>query len=264
MVTVRSSRVGTLKALASRRLQALTSTIGHALSALREHRARLTALATSEEGLLARIAVATGATVVRLISRYPEQFARLVMHGERIAPDHVLRAQSRFPSLPWPGLEAPSPEQVILDDLDALSPQQKDAVAENLALLWNCFAEEFGGVSGFLAEPATQQAAYLAKLDTAAKRMEPAKATEVGHHYVSVALMMHYVSSFQGRSTDQSAIAMSNRVAELIDRGRHLKATKESTEKAPQGRKPMTTAQEHASQEDWASSLQPAETVALP
>jgi hypothetical protein len=120
--------------------------------------------------------------------------------------------------------EVPDQAQIILADLDALDPTQRDAVARNLGLLWDAFVMEYGGVSGFLAEPVTHQNAYLAKLDAAARRMESSKASKSGHHYVSVALMKEYVSSFRSRSVAESAVQLSHRVASLIDRSRELGA----------------------------------------
>ena len=110
----------------------------------------------------------------------------------------------------------------VLSDFDSLSAEQKDAVAKNLARLWECFVDEFDGPSGFQASAPIEQAAYVSKLENAAKRMESFRDSEAGHHFVCVVLMQQYVSSFQLRSREPSAIRLSNHVAAQIDRGRRL------------------------------------------
>jgi hypothetical protein len=210
----------------SRRLYAIIAQgVRRASSILQDGQARSSALLRPARTLLSRITPAGRAASVRLVSGRPELFARIIAQAERIAPDLVSRMRRQFPSLPWPADDEPpeAPERVVLNDFDELDPLQQEAVANNLALLWHRFAEDFGGVSGFLGAPKTQRAAYIVKLAAAAQRMESAKATAAGHHYVSVALMLHYVSCFENRSADQSAIALSNRVAALIDRGRRTK-----------------------------------------
>jgi hypothetical protein len=154
--------------------------------------------------------------------------ARMVREASEKASPHLarlgpaIRAHLAFlgVSVPEEEPEEPTAEQVLLAALDSLDRQQQDAVARNLSLLWQCFLEEFNGLSGFYQAPATQQAAYLEKLGAAAARMEASRVPEARYHYVSVALMRHYVSSFQARSTEPSAIALSHRVAALIDEGR--------------------------------------------
>jgi hypothetical protein len=147
----------------------------------------------------------------------------------RTAPDKVspyltrlgpsVRAYLVFLGVSVPEEEAkePTPEQNVLSAFDALDREQQKAVARNLSLLWECFVEEFNGLSGFYQASPTRQAAYLAKLEAAAARMEAIRVPEARYHFVSVALMKHYASSFQTRSTDPSAIELSHRVAALID-----------------------------------------------
>jgi hypothetical protein len=111
----------------------------------------------------------------------------------------------------------PSPAELILMAFDGLTETQKACVARNVALLWDCFTEQFNGISGFCQVPETQQSAYLGKLKEAAARMGSSTIPEARYHFVSVALMWHYVASFQSNSTDPGAIALSRRVAALID-----------------------------------------------
>jgi hypothetical protein len=111
----------------------------------------------------------------------------------------------------------PTQDEIILSAFGRLSADQKRSVARNLALLWECFVEEFDGLSGFIQSPPTEQAAYLQKLDAAAARMEASRVAEARYHFVSVALMKRYVSLFLEKSRDPSSVELSQRVAALID-----------------------------------------------
>jgi hypothetical protein len=145
----------------------------------------------------------------------------------RRAPEVSERLRKRTPSLPWPEVEnidVPDQAMAVLSEFEALEPAKQTATARNVALLWDCFVEEFDGVSGFLAATATEQNEYLEKLEAAARRMEPGRYSAVGYHYVSVVLMMMYVGSLHGRESGRSAIALSRRVSMLIDEGRVIRA----------------------------------------
>jgi hypothetical protein len=131
-----------------------------------------------------------------------------------------------FPSLPWAEREdeANQPAFVILAEFDALDPDKKVATARNIALLWDCFVEEFGGVSGFVSADVTEQTEYLEKLDAAASRMEVGRGTPVAYHYVSVVMIKLYVESLHSRKADGGAIALANYVAALVNQGRLIRA----------------------------------------
>jgi hypothetical protein len=143
----------------------------------------------------------------------------------RTAPNLSEQVRSRLPALPWPEDEAEEedPALTILSDFEALEPQKQEATARNVALLWDCFVEEFGGISGFLSASETEKDDYLDKLSAAAQRMEAGRNSAAGYHYVSVVLFELYVSFFHGRKAHRSAIVLSERVAELIDEGRKLR-----------------------------------------
>lgn len=143
------------------------------------------------------------------------------------APTATERLRVLFPSLPWAEPErdeASEPAFAILGELDELAPEKQVATARNVALLWDCFVEEFGGVAGFLASGATEQAEYLDKLEAAASRMEAGRGTPVAYHYVSVVLIKLYVESFRTKRATAGAIALSGRVAALINQGRIIRA----------------------------------------
>jgi hypothetical protein len=141
------------------------------------------------------------------------------------APHLAEQVRPRLPSLPWPAeeTEEEDPALTILADFEALDVQKQDATARNVALLWDCFVEEFGGISGFLSASETEKDDYLDKLAAAARRMEAGRFSAAGYHYVSVVLFELYVSFFHGRKAHRSAITLSERVAELIDEGRKLR-----------------------------------------
>jgi hypothetical protein len=143
----------------------------------------------------------------------------------RKAPNLSEQVRSRLPALPWPEEEPEEedPALTILADFEALDVQKQEATARNVALLWDCFVEEFGGISGFLSASETEKDDYLDKLSAAAQRMEVGRNSAAGYHYVSVVLFELYVSFFHGRKAHRSAIVLSERVAELIDEGRKLR-----------------------------------------
>lgn len=142
----------------------------------------------------------------------------------------ILRSQSSklFPFLPaTEGQDAPQepdPVDVILGDFEQLCPEQQHKVASNLALLWESFLSDFGGISGFRAAPAVEQDAFLDRLKAAARRMEAAKGSEAAFHYVTVELMRQYISFFRAGSADRKAVSLARCVAPLIDRGRQIAA----------------------------------------
>ncbi|MBD2747793.1 hypothetical protein IC232_13900 [Microvirga sp. BT688] len=110
----------------------------------------------------------------------------------------------------------------LLGEFKTLAPEQQDKAAKNLALLWGHFEETFGGLSGFLAEPPTEQALYLDKLDTASRRMKLARGSDVAFHYVTVEVMRLYVTCLQTKRSDRAALSLATAAAALINRGRMM------------------------------------------
>jgi len=110
----------------------------------------------------------------------------------------------------------------LLGEFKTLAPDQQDKAARNLALLWGHFEDTFGGLSGFLAEPQTEQALYLDKLDTASRRMRLARGSDVAFHYVTVEVMRLYVVGLRTRRSDRAALALATCAATLINRGRMM------------------------------------------
>ncbi|WP_262030652.1 FUSC family protein [Microvirga sp. Mcv34] len=148
-----------------------------------------------------------------------------VMAGwDRLRPALVSHARALRPFLPLASEEddvlAADPAWEILAEFQALAPDQQDKAARNLALLWDHFEHMFGGLSGFLAEPAIEQSVYLDKLTTASRRMKLARGSEVAFHYVTVELMRLYVSYLQLRRSDRPALALAANVVALISCGR--------------------------------------------
>ncbi|WP_133239386.1 hypothetical protein [Microvirga sp. KLBC 81] len=113
----------------------------------------------------------------------------------------------------------------ILAEFQMLETSNQDKVAKNLALLWGHFEDTFGGLSGFLAEPAIEQSQYLEKLMMASRRMRPARGSDVAFHYVTVELMRQYVCCLQAGRSDRAALSLATCVAALINRGRMMAPT---------------------------------------
>ena len=140
----------------------------------------------------------------------------------------VLRAQARalLPFIPQATAEdeaiARDPAWEILADFQTLTQDQQDKAARNLALLWDHFEKTFGGLSGFLAEPQTEQSLYLSKLTTASRRMKLARGSEVAFHFVTVELMRLYVDGLHARAPRPGRPGAGLHRLVLIDRGRMM------------------------------------------
>jgi hypothetical protein len=146
---------------------------------------------------------------------------------DRLRPALISNARTLLPFVPLvktaeeEALEQ-DPIWGLLGEFKSLAPDQQDKAAKNLALLWAHFEDTFGGLSGFLAEPPTEQALYLAKLDTASRRMKLARGSDVAFHYVTVEVMRLYVICLQTRRSDRAALSLATCAATLINRGRMM------------------------------------------
>jgi len=151
---------------------------------------------------------------------------RVLAVWEEAQPVLLSHSRKLLPFLPLfeapEGPPEPDPVEEILGDFDGLTREQQEKVAENVALLWDYFQETFGGISGFLASPQTEQAAYMEKLNAASERMQVARGTNVAFHYVTVELVRQYLSFLQRGTADMSAVLLAERVVALIERGRQL------------------------------------------
>ena len=174
--------------------------------------------------------------VLRQIGRALDQTAlatalivlpKVLAEWDRLRPILISNARTLIPFVPLVrSAEEEALEQDpiwhLLGEFKALAPDQQDKAARNLALLWGHFEETFGGLSGFLAEPQTEQALYLGKLDTASRRMRLARGSDVAFHYVTVEVMRLYVDCLQTRRSDRPALSLATCAATLINRGRMM------------------------------------------
>ncbi|WP_201859429.1 hypothetical protein [Microvirga soli] len=146
---------------------------------------------------------------------------------DRYRPILISNARTLLPFVPLvKSVEEEALEQDpiwnLLGEFKTLAPDQQDKAAKNLALLWAHFEDTFEGLSGFLAEPQTEQALYLDKLDTASRRMKLARGSDVAFHYVTVEVMRLYVICLQTRRSDRAALSLATCAATLINRGRMM------------------------------------------
>jgi hypothetical protein len=139
-------------------------------------------------------------------------------------PVVVSKVRALFPILPLPSVdpdEAESdPASEIIVEFQKLDPDQQDKSAKNLALLWRHFEDSFGGFSGFLASPETEQSLYLDKLKAASGRMRLARGSAVAFHYVTVEMMRLYVGCLRAKRSDEAAIVLARYASALINHGR--------------------------------------------
>ncbi|MBF9196181.1 hypothetical protein [Microvirga terrestris] len=146
---------------------------------------------------------------------------------DRLRPVLISNARTLLPFVPLVNTaedEALEQDPIwsLLGEFKTLVPDQQDKAAKNLALLWGHFEDTFGGLSGFLAEPQTERALYLNKLDTASRRMRLARGSDVAFHYVTVEVMRLYVICLQTRRSDRAALSLATCAATLINRGRMM------------------------------------------
>jgi hypothetical protein len=152
---------------------------------------------------------------------------KVLAEWDRLRPILVSNARTLIPFVPLvksaedEALEQ-DPVWNLLGEFKTLAPDQQDKAARNLALLWGHFEDTFGGLSGFLAEPQTEQALYLDKLDTASRRMRLARGSDVAFHYVTVEVMRLYVVCLRTRRSDRAALSLATCAATLINRGRMM------------------------------------------
>ena len=103
--------------------------------------------------------------VLRLwLGRRHELTVLLLAELDRSSPAASNRFRRLLPALPWPPIEDPAASDealLIMAEFEALEAAKQTATARNVALLWDCFVEEFGGVSGFLVATATERQEYL-------------------------------------------------------------------------------------------------------
>jgi hypothetical protein len=114
------------------------------------------------------------------------------------------------------------PAWTLLMEFDALDGQKQDDAARQLTILWSSFVEEFGGPRPYMDRPASEQQAYLDRLDRITEKTDRLKRTELGRYYFSVAILRHFLEALQSNDTSTAAIALSKRLVRLTERGREL------------------------------------------
>lgn len=118
--------------------------------------------------------------------------------------------------------EPPSQERVLVDEVEALSPERRDRAALELARLWSWLNEEFGGLTGFLSRSEPEQDAFLDRLMLVVERSEAMKETDLGRYYYSSAMLGLFIKALRSRKGDPDQLALSSLVASMVERGRHL------------------------------------------
>jgi len=110
--------------------------------------------------------------------------------------------------------------RVLLDEFAALDAIHRNEAADQLAILWQCFVDEFENPAAFQREPKAKQDDYIAKFERVAARTVEVKHTEKGHLHYGVALMLRFLLVARDGARQQSALALSGRVASLINGAR--------------------------------------------
>src|SRR5215212_9439905 len=110
--------------------------------------------------------------------------------------------------------------RVLLDEFAALDAIRQNEAADQLAVLWQCFVDEFKNPAAFQREPKAKQDDYIAKFERVAARTEEVKHTQKGHLHYGIALMLQFLLVARDGARQQSALALSGRVASLINGAR--------------------------------------------
>src|SRR5215212_410648 len=110
--------------------------------------------------------------------------------------------------------------RVLLDEFAALVAIHQNEAADQLAVLWQCFVDEFNNPAAFQREPKAKQDDYIAKFERVAARTEEVKQTQKGHLHYGLALMLRFLLVARDGARQQSALALSGRVAGLINSAR--------------------------------------------
>jgi hypothetical protein len=138
----------------------------------------------------------------------------------------------------------------LLDEVSRLSDEQTSAVASATAKLWRSFNAQFGGMTKFMQATCEHRADYIAQLRASATRMHAARLSDKAHFFYATTLMLHYISAFDERRSDDGIMNLARKVACLIDLGRALEASRAHPEPRPHeagdiGGKRGTTAAKH-------------------
>lgn len=121
-----------------------------------------------------------------------------------------------------------SPERRLIAELEALDPARLDAAALELERLWAWFTDQFGGTAPFLEKPASEQDAYLDRLNQAVTRSESLKDSELGRFYYSSAILKLFVTGLRSGDSSPDVLALSARVAWMLNHARQLNAEQTS------------------------------------
>jgi hypothetical protein len=116
------------------------------------------------------------------------------------------------------------PARVLLSEFAAIDQQRQQRTAEQIALLWSGFLEEFGGPRPFLDAPKSRQDAYLSRLDRIIELSRDRRVAELAHFHYSAAMLRLFLEALRTREATPEAVALSQSFAALIDRVRDQRA----------------------------------------
>lgn len=151
--------------------------------------------------------------------------ADVAARGAETGADALVKLHARVRrGGPEPVLDESQQELLTLvTEFDALDLARRDDVARATTMLWNAFADRFGGVDGFLAAGEADQAAYVAGLDQAWRRMWSGRGSAKGHYVFAAALVARYLGHWRdGGEGTALTRELGKRVVSLIERGRKL------------------------------------------
>ena len=126
------------------------------------------------------------------------------------------------------GQDTGSPERALIAGFEALEPARQDAAALELLRLWTWFNDEFEGTASFVGRPEAEQDAYIDKLAHAAARSASLKDGDLGRFYYSSAMLSLFMRALRAGDSSPDALALSARVAWMINHARQLQAGREA------------------------------------
>jgi hypothetical protein len=116
----------------------------------------------------------------------------------------------------------PEEAQTLSELFDQLGEAELDELAKDLALLWDAWDRQFGGLDAFINSEHVVRNEYLGRLARTAERFSTAQHRTAARYARSTTLMLAYLKAFTQPHPSSAQIALGSRMARVIQRGQLL------------------------------------------